>query len=66
MQIRDIIATATKNQEEYRAMTYAAISYLHRLGVPKTLQSRVQLWLSYTWEQQKTLGLLSMLTHVEI
>lgn len=56
-QIRDIIATATKSQTEYRFLTLATISYLHRLGVPSRLQDRVKLWLSYTWQQQKTLGM---------
>ncbi|XP_035706955.1 cyclic nucleotide-gated cation channel beta-3 [Folsomia candida] len=54
-QVRDIIATATKNQNDYRASVFAAVSYLHRLGVHKKLQNKVKLWLSYTWEQQKTL-----------
>lgn len=55
--VRDIIATATKNQNDYRASVFAAVSYLHRLGVHKKLQNKVKLWLSYTWEQQKTLGM---------
>ncbi|CAL8070629.1 unnamed protein product [Orchesella dallaii] len=54
-QIRDIIATATKSQTEYRILTSSTVSYLHRLGVPNRLQRRVKRWLSYTWEQQKTL-----------
>ncbi len=59
IQIRDIIATATKSQTEYRILTSATVDYLHRLGVPTKLQDRVKLWLSYTWEQQKTLGMMN-------
>ncbi|ODM95312.1 Cyclic nucleotide-gated cation channel beta-1 [Orchesella cincta] len=40
-QIRDIIATATKSQTEYRILTSSTVSYLHRLGVPSRLQRRV-------------------------
>lgn len=61
IQIRDIIATATKSQTEYRILTSATVDYLHRLGVPAKLQDRVKLWLSYTWEQQKTLGTINII-----
>ncbi|CAG7734016.1 unnamed protein product [Allacma fusca] len=63
-QIRDIIATATKNQTEYRQLLYSAVNYLHQLDVPKELQERVKLWITYTWQQQRTLdeqNILSLL-----
>lgn len=56
MKIRDIIATATKGQTDYRQVCYTMFNYLHRLDVPKHLQARVKSWLNYTWQEQKTLG----------
>ncbi|CAL4098132.1 unnamed protein product, partial [Meganyctiphanes norvegica] len=55
-QIRDIVATATRNQNEYRAVMDQTLEYLHRLNVPNSLQDRVRLWFTYTWQKQKTLN----------
>lgn len=56
-QIRDIIATATKNQTDFQQLLFEADNHLIRLGAPKFLKDKVKLWLTYTWEQQKTLGM---------
>nr|AOG14380.1 cyclic nucleotide gated non-selective ion channel beta 1 [Cancer borealis] len=55
-QIRDIVATATRNQNEYRRVMDHTQAYLHRLNLPASLQERVRLWFSYTWQSQKTLN----------
>ncbi|XP_050694950.1 uncharacterized protein LOC126984820 isoform X3 [Eriocheir sinensis] len=55
-QIRDIVATATRNQNEYRRVMDHTQAYLHRLNLPTTLQERVRLWFAYTWQSQKTLN----------
>lgn len=52
------MATATKALTDYQFITGATVNYLHRFDVPTHLQDRVKLWLTYTWEQQKTLGKL--------
>ncbi|XP_047476963.1 cyclic nucleotide-gated cation channel beta-1-like [Penaeus chinensis] len=54
-QIRDIVATATRNQNEYRKVMDQTQAYLHRLNLPPLLQERVRLWFTYTWHNQKTL-----------
>ncbi|XP_071526716.1 uncharacterized protein CngB isoform X3 [Panulirus ornatus] len=55
-QIRDIVATATHNQNEYRKVMDQTQAYLHRLNLPASLQERVRLWFTYTWQNQKTLN----------
>uniref|UniRef100_A0A0P4W3R9 Cyclic nucleotide-binding domain-containing protein n=1 Tax=Scylla olivacea TaxID=85551 RepID=A0A0P4W3R9_SCYOL len=55
-QIRDIVATATRNQNEYRRVMDHTQAYLHRLNLPASLQERVRLWFAYTWQSQKTLN----------
>lgn len=56
-QIRDIVATATRNQNEYRKVMDHTQAYLHRLNLPTSLQERVRLWFAYTWQSQKTLSM---------
>ncbi|XP_069187305.1 uncharacterized protein [Procambarus clarkii] len=55
-QIRDIVATATRNQNEFRRVMDQTQAYLHRLNLPASLQERVRLWFTYTWQNQKTLN----------
>lgn len=55
-QIRDILATATRARSEYRAVMDATQNYLHKLNLPVSLQDRIKLWFTYTWQSQKTLS----------
>ncbi|XP_045511330.1 cyclic nucleotide-gated cation channel beta-3 [Colias croceus] len=52
-QIRDIIATATRQRAEYRKKVDGCIRYLRRLNMPINLQRRVTCWFNYTWSQQR-------------
>ncbi|XP_068207996.1 LOW QUALITY PROTEIN: uncharacterized protein CngB [Palaemon carinicauda] len=54
-QIRDIVATATRNQNQFRYVMDQTQAYVQRLNVPPLLQDRVRQWFTYTWQMQKTL-----------
>uniref|UniRef100_A0A915KFY3 Cyclic nucleotide-binding domain-containing protein n=1 Tax=Romanomermis culicivorax TaxID=13658 RepID=A0A915KFY3_ROMCU len=55
-QIRDIVATATKNREEFRNVMDDVMAYCNLIKLPDDGRLKVQHWFSYTWEEQKTLG----------
>lgn len=56
IQIRDIVATASKNKEEFRKTMDAALQYCQALKLPQEVQNKVRQWFIYTWQEQKTLG----------
>lgn len=53
-QIRDIVATASRDSDYYRDVLNKTAAYLRSLAVPGRLQKRVRFWLMYTWEHQAT------------
>ncbi|KAH7718360.1 TAX-2 protein [Aphelenchoides avenae] len=54
-QIRDIVANANKNTDEFRRTMDKALGECKRMELPEHLTKRVRDWFMYTWEQQKTL-----------
>ncbi|PSN44756.1 hypothetical protein C0J52_10732, partial [Blattella germanica] len=64
--MRDIMVTATRSKSEYKKLVDEALEYMRCLNVPHNLQERVQLWFTFTWEQQHTLDesrIMDMLPH---
>lgn len=60
-QIRDIVATASRNSDYYRDVLNKMAAYLRSLTVPGRLQKRVRFWLMYTWEHQATFNEVAIL-----
>ena len=59
-QIRDIVTNASRNRAQYRNSMDMALSECKKLRLPAPLIDRVRNWFIYTWEHQKTLGMLHM------
>ncbi|XP_025829248.1 cyclic nucleotide-gated cation channel beta-1, partial [Agrilus planipennis] len=54
-QIRDIIATATRQQSDFKKLEDETLEYMRRQNLPQETLRRVQLWFNYTWLTQRTL-----------
>ena len=55
-QMRDIMAAADKNVNEYRDRVDRTVAVMNRLHLPAKVQNRVRMWFNYSWSMQKTLG----------
>ncbi|XP_053206500.1 cyclic nucleotide-gated cation channel beta-3-like [Panonychus citri] len=65
-QIRDIVATATQNKASFRQLLDSIVRYMESLHLPCDLQTRVRLWLTHTWEQQKLFDESSILYSIPL